>query len=830
MMKRFLVLAASALLPNLLPAQGIVVPVPCNGPRCAPPPCPNGRACPTGPANVVHEASSARVVLDNGVLKFAISESLRNTGGQNGEVDYMFPLPKMAAFQDLAMTINGEMMAGEVLPADRARTIYESIVRVNRDPALVEWMGHGLLRTRIFPITPGELKQVEVRLQAVARREGDAIRVDYFVGTRRGQATGPNGTPISFSFTYPDSAKYGAPYSPTHAITSSTASRGSRTVSLSGTGTEVTLLLPIRSARAAAISVVPHADLNDAGFALITLAPPTLPPRATPRDVVFVIDVSGSMAGTKMDQAKAAGRQLLATLRPEDRFRIVHFSTDVSSFEPEFVLASRENINRANAYLTALEPLGSTNISAALDEALRSFRTPDNNRLPLVLFLTDGAPTIGEIRPEAIAQRAADRRGRARVFTFGVGTDVKAELIEALAVEGRGTAQMVSINESVERAVSIVASRLTAPIVTDLRLRSEGVRLDRIHPTETTDLFAGQDVVVLARYNGSGRATIHFEGNSADGPVRWSQTVDLPTRELGNSFVSRLWATQRVGFLSAERRKNGPNPEVDNEIRALGERYSIPTMFTSYMVIEPGVQIGPDGRVINANDVANGFMRREAASGGAAAAGTAGGTARGGGGGRGGAAVGAAPPVAQQGQQGQAQTQSATGSIGQGQLTLNGVVTTTLAEPASGASAARKTSGNPSVAEALSGKVAGLQIRALTAHEEVRLSQSQRDVRSDADLDKATGNARAKRVGDRVFNFVDSTWIDARFRDSLTVTKIKPFSEGYFELLKSVPSLKDAFALGSRVLVAGRSAAIFLDEKGLEKLTPAELAALVKNW
>jgi len=425
---------------------------------------------------------------------FVINEEIQNTGSANGEVDYMFPLPKFAAFQDLAMSVNGEMMAGEVLPADRARTIYESIVRARRDPALVEWMGHGLLRTRIFPIAPGELKNVEVRLQAVAQREGEAIRVDYFVGTRRGQGGGPNSTITSLTFTYPDSARYGTPFSPTHSITNSKAASGTRSVTLSGTGSEITVLLPLRNTRAASINVLSHATSNEPGFALITLTPPALPPRVTPRDVVFVVDVSGSMVGTKMEQAKQAGKQVLATLQPADRFRIVNFGTDVGSFTQDFIPATRQNVTSANKYLDSLEATGSTNIMGALEEALRSFRGQSPDRLPLVLFVTDGAPTIGESRSEVIAQRTADLRGRARVFTFGVGTDVKAELIEELALEGRGTAQMVSINESVERAVSVVASRLAAPIVTDLRLRADGVRLDRMHPSDVSDLFAGQEM------------------------------------------------------------------------------------------------------------------------------------------------------------------------------------------------------------------------------------------------------------------------------------------------------------------------------------------------
>jgi len=207
----------------------------------------------------------------------------------------------------------------------------------------------------------------------------------------------------------------------------------------------------------------------------------------------------------------------------------------------------------------------------------------------MVLFMTDGEPTVGVRDPSQIAARAARIRGEARLFTFGLGADVNVALLEQLALGGRGTATFVRPDESPERAVEIVASRLTSPVATSLRVRAEGVRLHGRHPQGSYDLFAGQDLVVLARYSGSGRARIAFEGRSVDGPVTWVADVTLPERARGNAFVPRLWATQRVGWLAAEKRANGGSPEIDAEIRELGERYGIPTEFTSYFVPEPGV-------------------------------------------------------------------------------------------------------------------------------------------------------------------------------------------------------------------------------------------------
>lgn len=562
-------------------------------------------ACGIPSSDVVRQSSNVRVDLVDRVLRYEITETFVNRGSRIGEADFMFPLPKGAAFQDLKLSINGEMVAGETMSADRARQIYEEIVRRQRDPALLEWMGYGLLRARIFPIAPGEEKKVVVRFQTVAQREGDALRVDYFRGTRSAQREmnqEPEGR-TSFVLMYPNDPMYGTAYSPTHSIfeqrygsessgdgdRSFASYRGGsvRRVEVRDARGEVTLLIPIRRSTSAAISLLANAPGNDDGFALITLSPPAVHPRAVPRDLTFVIDVSGSMSGQKIEQARAAGKQILRTLSPMDRFRLIDFSSDVRTFRNDFSTATRENIGAAERYLDQLDAEGSTNIAGALDEALSA--PVQAGRLPIVLFLTDGQPTVGERDASVIAANVAKQRGSRRLFTFGVGADLNVSLIEQLALEGRGTASFVRPEESVERAVGIVASRLTSPLVTDVRVHADGVRLLKMHPSGPVDIFAGEDLVILSRYDGSGNAVVRFDGQTTSGPVSWSTRVNFPERSRGNPFVARLWATQRVGYLSAEKRKHGGSQEIDNEIRDLGERFGIPTEFSSYLVVEPGM-------------------------------------------------------------------------------------------------------------------------------------------------------------------------------------------------------------------------------------------------
>ena len=734
-----LAILALALLLSPVPAlaQGRIIERP-----CLPRPCPDcpGRACRRVPgSDVERRASNVEVELRDGVLHYEVEETFINRGGGIGEADYLFPLPKNAAFEGLKLEIDGELVAGETMGADEARRIYEDIVRRQRDPALVEWMGHGLLRTRIFPIAAGETRRIVVRFHAVAEREGDAVRVDYFRGGHSGAVadvardrTDPEGK-LRFRLSYPRNS-YGRPYSPTHDVRVSD-DRETGHVELTGGAREMTLLLPMRRGARAAIGVLSHAPGREEGFALLTLSPPAISPRETPRDITLVLDVSGSMSGKKIEQAREAGKQLLGTLSSRDRFRLIDFASDVRSFRDEPVFATRENIAAAERYLDRLRAEGSTNISGALEEALSV--PADNGRLPLILFVTDGEPTVGERNPDRIAQQASSERGRRRIFTFGVGADLNVALLERLALEGRGTAHFVRPDESVERAVSIVASRLTNPVATDLRVRVEGARLSKMHPAGPYDLFAGQDLVVLARYEGSGTILVRFEGESANGRVSWTTEAELPERDRDNAFVARLWATQRVGYLSAERRRSGASPEIDDEIRTLGEKYGIPTELTSYLVLEPGQQVA---------------VRRGAA----------------------------------------------------GNLTA----------PAS-----------PGVA---------LEQRR-QRFEEAKAASAYRGVQSIAEADAAAPAANAagttsRRVDTRTFALRDSVWTDVRFTEGTRVVTVKAYSEAYFALVRELPDLGPAFALGDRVLVRGTTVAVKVAPEGVERLSTAELAAIVAAW
>ncbi|HSE28675.1 MAG TPA: VIT domain-containing protein [Gemmatimonadales bacterium] len=540
------------------------------------------------PGGVARIASEVRVSVAGRVATVDVAERFRNDGGALAEGSYLYPVPRDAVFESFSLWVGTEEVQGEMLRAEEARGIYEEIVRRRKDPALLTLEGHGLIRARVFPIQPGETRQVRLRYRHVLEREGDALRVRYAVApvpAARGHGD-DSPRPIAFRLEGAD-RELGTPYSPTHDIRHDVRNgRLEVTAEPTGAGT-LELFLPLRRG-GIGTSLVAHAPGGEDGYFLLFVNPPAPEAgRAIPRDLTLVVDVSGSMAGEKMEQARAALRQALATLGPRDRFRVIAFASDVRQFRDGWAPATRATLDEARAFVDGLRASGGTNIEGALEAALAT-DTPEG-RLPLVLFATDGQPSVGERQPDRLADRAASALGGRRIFPVGIGHDVNTYLLDRLARDGRGSAEYVAPGASVETALGSLTDRMRFPALTDLRIVSSPVRFDRLAPGDLPDLFAGEELVLVGRYQGEGHGDVIIEGRRDGRAERVVVRGTFPRRDGENAFVSRLWATRRVGELTRQLRLEGPNPEMVEEIRTLALRHGILTEYTSYLVLEPGM-------------------------------------------------------------------------------------------------------------------------------------------------------------------------------------------------------------------------------------------------
>lgn len=537
-----------------------------------------GRPVPAA-SPVVRVGSSVRVRIDGRVARFEVEERFRNTGRGIAEGTYLYPLAGEAVFTDFSLFQGDQELKGEVMNADQARSIYEEIVRKVRDPALLSLAGNGLIRAQVFPFQPGETRTVILRYNQLLSRDGDVFRLRYALGTR-------GDGPVTITVTAAQASRFGVPYSPTHELEWRTEGGHLNVRSECEPRGEFELLLPIREGLLGT-SVATHAPGGNERYAMIVLSPPAVPAETVvPRDLTLVVDVSGSMSGGKLEQARTALTQALGALRRQDRFRLIAFSNTVTEFAPGYSEASPAALGRAREFVDQLEARGGTNIEGALERAFGVGASP-GDRLGIVLFLTDGLPSVGQQSPERLAAEAAAHRKNLRVFPVGVGHDVNTYLLDRLATEGRGRVEYVAPEASVEHALGSVFRRLDAPALTDLRIVRSPVRLTEAVPADLPDIFHGEELVIFSRYTGSGSGELVIEGNAGGRLQRFSARVEFASHETGNRYIAPLWAARRIGELTRQARLEGSSPALVKEIRELALRHGIITEYTSYLVLEP---------------------------------------------------------------------------------------------------------------------------------------------------------------------------------------------------------------------------------------------------
>jgi Ca-activated chloride channel homolog len=578
-----LALALAGTLAGPLVAQGWVIPE-----RPLPRP---GLGPWSGP--VVRVASQVRTTVEGRVTRVEVEEQFRNTGAGMAEGTYVYPMPGEAVFTDFSLWMGEREVRGEMMSADQARGIYEEIVRRLRDPALLTFEGHGLVRARIFPIGPGETRRVVLRYTQVLERVGDAYRVRYAIGRRdaapargRGDApAAPAGT-FSYRLTAPGADDFGTPYSPTHALhTRRDGGRIEITLDPDAEG-EVELFLPLRRGLVGTSVVTFAPGGGEDGFFMLLLSPPAAGSEPQlPRDLSFALDVSGSMGGPKLEQAKAALLQALATLQPTDRFRLIAFASTVTAFHDGFTPATAENVRAARAFVEQLTASGGTNIRGALEAVLGAAVAEE--RLALVLFLTDGLPTVGEQAPDRIADYAATHIGRSRIFAVGVGSDVNTYLLDRLAREGRGGADYVASDAGVETAIATVLAKIQHPALVNLRIARTPVAFQQTFPAELPDLFYGEELVVFGRYHGDAAGEVVVTGERNGRRESFTAQAAFPANAAENAYIARLWASRRIGDLTRQIRIEGAAPSLVQQVRDLGMRYGILTEYTAYLVQEP---------------------------------------------------------------------------------------------------------------------------------------------------------------------------------------------------------------------------------------------------
>jgi Ca-activated chloride channel homolog len=525
------------------------------------------------------------VKIDGQVAITSTDQEFYNPNDQRLEGTYMFPVPKGAHIDKFSMEIGGKMVDAELLRADKARQIYEDIVRKMRDPALLQYAGRDLFKVRVFPIEPRSRKPIKISYTELLRSDAGTVTYSYPLSTEKFSAE-----PIK-SLSVKVEVKAEQPlasiYSPSHKVEIKRDGANRAVIGYESKDEKPDTdfqLVYSSEARDVGLSLITYKPAGEDGYFLLLAAPTiTKETKFAPKDVVFVVDTSGSMAGPKLQQAKKALEFCVENLNNEDRFEIVRFSTEAESLFGKLVDADSEHRKRASNFIADLKPIGGTAIADALQSALKA-RTEKTERPFLIIFLTDGLPTVGTRNPDEIVAEVK-KAGSARIFSFGIGSDVNTQLLDQIAEGTRAFSQYVLANEDLEVKVSSFYTRIKEPALTNVCLEfGGGVRTSKLYPAQLPDLFKGDQLVVTGRYTGSGDVEAKLTG-IANGREQ-TFTYKVKFNDSSNDYVARLWATRRVGFLLDEIRIHGETNELRDEATDLARRYGIVTPYTAYLIVE----------------------------------------------------------------------------------------------------------------------------------------------------------------------------------------------------------------------------------------------------
>jgi Ca-activated chloride channel homolog len=533
--------------------------------------------------------------------------SLKNPGGARLEAELVVPVPDGAVVKGFAFEGKGAEPTAVLLPKDESRRTYEQIVSKMRDPAMLEFLGYNLVRSSVFPVEAHGMQKVRLIYEQLLTVEGN--RVDYVLPRSESVLYT---TPWHVTADIKSKRPISTVYSPTHAFSVDRIAANrvkAKTVDAASTEPGPFRLSWILEEDGVTATMFAYPEA-DGGYFLLLAGLPAAPRSAGAdgirRDVTLVFDRSGSMHGEKLDQVREAAVQIISGLDECETFNIIAYNESVTPFSASSVAATKENRKAAEKFLKSMESSGGTNIYDALGEALRL--KPRDDSLGIVLFLTDGLPTVGQTSETAIRDMAARaNKYERRIFTFGVGCDVNTPLLEEIASRSRAAATFVLPNEDVEAKVGQVFKRLSGPILASAEIESvskgtSGPRVRDILPAKLPDLFEGDQLVLLGRYTGSKPLSFKLSGNYLGGKREFTFSFSLDKATTRNSFVPRLWASRRIAALVAAIRQLGADDgrlppasaaasdprlkELVDEIVHLSTEYGILTEYTAFLARE----------------------------------------------------------------------------------------------------------------------------------------------------------------------------------------------------------------------------------------------------
>jgi uncharacterized protein YegL len=567
------------------------------------------------PPNLSIKYHHVDINIDGQVAKTTVDQVFINNFHREIEGTYIFPIPRDASISDFSMYVGGEEIKGTILDRNEARRIYEDIVRRRRDPALLEYFTDGMFKASVYPIPAHGETRIKLYYSEILELEGGLCGYRYTLSTEKFSRDPLRSVRVSVDIHSKRALK--SIYSPSHDIriekTDDHNARVTYTEENTRPNTDFLLYYTV-SDEDVGFDLLTIEDDDREGYFLAMISPRIEVPEGgiSSKDVIFILDTSGSMKGEKISQARGALSFCLNSLNESDRFNVIDFDDDVHAFTAGLVRANRRNVSEAVSFVQRCEAEGGTNINDALLSGLDQIK--GSGGTSFIVFLTDGLPTVGETNIQKILENVKGANGHGtRVFVFGVGYDVNTRLLDRLARDNRAASDYVRPSEDIEVKVSTFYQKISHPILTDIELSFKGMDVREIYPREIPDIFKGSQLLVIGNYDGSGRARVELSGSSRGAARKYTYRVNVAPDE-HNSFIPRLWATRRIGYLVDQLRLHGQNSELVNEVVGLSKKYGIITEYTSFLV-DADYRLGEKELVIGAKKRIFDAMKEESGAG-----------------------------------------------------------------------------------------------------------------------------------------------------------------------------------------------------------------------
>jgi Ca-activated chloride channel family protein len=554
--------------------------------------------------------------------RVVVTQEFENPFTEKIEAVYTFPLPQNAAVDDMTMTVGDRTVRGKILRREEAEAVYEAAKTGGQTASLLNQERPNIFTQSVANILPGEKIKITISYVETLKYENGSYEFVFpmVVGPRYvpGKPTAPTNT--SGNGFAPDTTRV----ADASRITPRPAPEGMRAghdvsfevtldagVSIDGLSSkthDVDIERPDDHRaliRLKDLATIPNKDFilrydvagqkisdallthsgNKGGFFTFILQPPerVTAEDVTPKELVFVLDTSGSMSGFPIEKAKETMKMALDNLYPHDTFNLITFAGDTNILFPEPVPATKENLAKAQAFLESRTGGGGTEMIKAIRASLAP--SDAQGHLRIVCFMTDGyvgneMEIIGEVQ----------KHPNARVFSFGIGSSVNRYLLDNMAKYGRGEVEYVALNDDGSAAARRFHERVRSPLLTDISIDWSGLPVADVYPKTIPDLFGAKPVILSGRYTGTGRGTIRLKGKMSGRDFIREIPVDFSSSQTQHDVLATLWARTRVDDLMSQDFKDAQQGTIAEEVKQniiqLGLQYRLMTQFTSFVAVE----------------------------------------------------------------------------------------------------------------------------------------------------------------------------------------------------------------------------------------------------